>query len=85
MKLVVIISEEAERALRTRAKSEGLDESTLASRLLERTVLGGPDLRAISGEIYEAFEQSGMTEEQLADVLEAEKHAMRAERRKKAS
>ena len=36
---------------------------------------------AISGPVAEAFADSGMSEEELSEWLEAEKHAMRAERR----
>jgi hypothetical protein len=42
-------------------------------------------VKEISGPIAEAFARSGMTEEQLAEFLEQEKHAMRAERRAKPS
>jgi len=42
-------------------------------------------VREISGPIGEAFSQSGMSEEELSDFLEAEKHALRAERQKKAA
>jgi hypothetical protein len=41
-------------------------------------------LLEISGPIGQAFSQSGMSEDELSDFLEAEKHAMRDERRKKA-
>jgi len=37
----------------------------------------------ISGPIAEAFVRSGMSEDELSDFLEAEKQAMRAERREK--
>jgi hypothetical protein len=40
-------------------------------------------LREVSGPIGAAFSRSGMSEDQLSDFLEAEKHAMRAERREK--
>jgi hypothetical protein len=40
-------------------------------------------LKEHSGPIYEAFKASGMTDDQLGDVLEKAKHEMRAERRAK--
>jgi hypothetical protein len=40
-------------------------------------------LKEISGPIAEEFTRSGMTEDELSDFLETEKHAMRTERRKK--
>ena len=57
----------------------------IASRLLERSVKRIPDLAAISGPIAAKFKASGMTEDQLSELLEAEKHAMRAQKRAKAS
>ncbi len=85
MKLSVSISDEMERALKERARSAGMSEEMLAGYLLEHSLRVMPDLMTISGDTYEAFKKSGMTEDELSDLLEEEKHAMRAEKRKKAS
>ncbi len=81
MTLHLSISGETERSLRRHADLLGLPVETVASRLLERFVLRIPDLLEMSGPIYDAFKASGMSEDELSDLLEREKHALRAERR----
>ncbi len=58
--------------------------ATYAARQLELLVARPRSLQEISGPIGQAFSQSGMSEDEISDFLEAEKHAMRAERRKNA-
>jgi hypothetical protein len=84
MVLSVSISAEAEVKLKAKAAAAGVDVATYAARQLELLVAPPRSLREISGPIGQAFSQSGMSENELADFLEAEKHAMRAERRKQA-
>ena len=81
MVLTIPISKQAEATLAAKAKAAGVDLPTYAAHHLE--MLGQPprSLREISGPIADAFEASGMTEDELSDLLEEEKHAMRAERR----
>ena len=67
----------------TLAAAAGTDGETYAIRHLELLASPPRSLADISGPIAEAFAQSGMTEDKLSDFLEAEKHAMRAERREK--
>jgi hypothetical protein len=83
MVLSLSISPEAEAALRAKAAAAGVDVETYAVRHIE--LMAGPrkSLQKISGPIAEEFAQSGMSEDELSDFLEAEKHAMRAERRDK--
>ena len=81
MTLVIPISPEAEAALRRHADESGLSAEAIAARLLERSLAKIPDLLELSGPIYEAYRESGLTEDELAEMLEREKHAMRAERR----
>jgi hypothetical protein len=57
-----------------------MDVPTYAERILETEALR-PTLREISGPIAEAFEASGMTEDELGDLLDEAKHQMRADRR----
>lgn len=83
--LEIPLSSKAEAMLRKHAHEAGLPAEAIASRLLERSLSKIPDLVAISGPIYEAFKASGMTEDELSELLEREKHAMRAERRAKES
>lgn len=81
MTLSVSISKEAEARLKAKAAAAGVDVQTYAARHLELLVSGAKSLKEISGPIAEAVSQSGMSENELADFLEAEKHVMRAERR----
>jgi hypothetical protein len=83
MVLNLSISPETEARLKLKAAAAGVDVETYATRHLE--LLGAPpkSLNQISGPIGEAFARSGMSEDELSDFLEAEKHAMRAERREK--
>lgn len=83
MVLTLSISAEAEANLKAKATAAGVDVETYAARHLE--LMAGPpkSLKDISGPIAEEFARSGMSEDELSDFLETEKHAMRAERRDK--
>jgi hypothetical protein len=83
MVLSVTISVEAEAKLKAKAAAAGVDVATYAARQLELLAAPPRSLREISGSIGEAFSRSGMSEDELSDFLEAEKHAMRSERREK--
>lgn len=83
MRIEVPIPPDVEAALRRHSAEAGLSVETLVARLLERYVRKIPDLVEISGPIGEAFKASGMSEDELSELLEREKHAMRAERRSK--
>jgi hypothetical protein len=83
MTLTISISAEAEAKLMKKAKLAGVDAATYAAQLIELLVEPPPSLKEISGPIAEEFARSGMTEDELSEFLEAEKHAMRAERREK--
>lgn len=81
MVLSLSISAEAEARLKAKAEAAGVDLATYAARHLERMAMPPKSLKEISGPIGEEFVRSGMSEDELSDFLEAEKHAMRAERR----
>jgi hypothetical protein len=83
MVLSLSISAEAEARLKVKASAAGVDLETYAARHLERLASPPRSLKEISGPIGEAFSTSGTTEDELSEFLEAEKHAMRAERREK--
>jgi hypothetical protein len=83
MVLSLSISAEAEAKLKAKAAAAGVDVETYAARQLELMASPPRSLKEISGPIAEEFARSGMTEDELGDFLEAEKHAMRAERREK--
>lgn len=81
MTLSITIPRELEERLKTRAAASGEDLSSYVSRLV--TYFGEPPLTLdeLSGPIHQAFLESGMTEEELVELLERAKHEMRAERR----
>jgi hypothetical protein len=81
MMLSLSISAQAEAKLKAKAAAAGVDVETYAVRHLELIASSPRSLNEISGPIAEEFRRSGMTEDELSDFLEAEKHAMRAQRR----
>jgi hypothetical protein len=85
MVLSVTISNDAEAKLRAKAAAAGVDVATYAARQLELMAAAPRSLREVSGPVAEAFTRSGASEEELSDLLEAEKHAMRRERRERSA
>jgi hypothetical protein len=81
MVLTLSISVEAEVKLKAKAAAAGVEVEAYAATLLQELAKKPRSLREISGPIAEDFAKSGMTEDELSDFLETEKHAMRAERR----
>ncbi len=79
MTLSIQLPPRAENRLVDKAREAGVDVAEYATRLLESEALR-PTLREISGPIQEAFEASGMTDDELGDLLEKAKHEMRADR-----
>lgn len=82
MTLSVPLPKPVEKRLATKARAAGVDVPTYAARLLERDALR-PTLLELSGEVFKNFQRSGMTDDQLADILETEKHAVREAKRGK--
>lgn len=81
MTLSISISEEAEASLKAKADLAGADLSSYVSSLIENPAQRPMSLEEISGPVANDFEKSGMTEDELGDLLETAKRAMRAERR----
>jgi hypothetical protein len=77
--LNVPVPEEVASRLQVRARDEGVDVLTLASRSLTRESLR-PLLRDVLKPVQDAFAQSGMSDDDLSEFLEAEKHEMRGVR-----
>ena len=82
MVLSLSISAETESRLKAKAAAAGVDVETYAARQLER-MAASRSLKEISGPVAEDVARSGLSDEELSEFLEAEKHAMRAERREK--
>ena len=81
MTLNVTLTPEKEQRLRERAAAAGKDVSAYVSQFVEKFADPPTPLEQISGPIYQAFLESGMTDDELGDLLEKAKHEMRAERR----
>jgi len=75
------VSPEASKKLAMRAASSGTDIAGYVSQLVEQSARRPQTLEEISGPVYQRFLESGMTDEELGEVLEREKHAARAQRR----
>ncbi len=79
--LTLRLSPQAREELTKRAEATGVDLASYVSNIVERNAQAATSLDEISGPIYEHFLQSGLTDEQLGDLLEKEKHEARAHRR----
>jgi hypothetical protein len=71
---------ETEARLRQRAKAVGQDLEAYAAHLLDEAARK-PPLDDVFAPSRRAFEESGMTEDQLGDLLEDAKHRRREARR----
>jgi pyruvate/oxaloacetate carboxyltransferase len=80
MTLTISISAEAESKLVAKAAAAGVDVATFAAKALERAA-SEPTLEEILAPLRSEFEGSGMTEDELTELLEQAKHEARAERR----
>lgn len=76
------LSHEEEIALRRKARAAGIDVAAYALRVL-RSNAKRPTLDEVLAPVRANFKASGLTDEQVAERYEAEKHAERAARRGK--
>ena len=81
MVVSISIPPEAETKLKMRAAASGEDLAVYITRLLRLFAQPPTPLEKLSGPIYERFLESGMTDDELGELLERAKHEMRAERR----
>ena len=77
------VSGEVEARLRARAAARGQDVVTYATKALERLSQPPIPISEVSGPLGEEFKQSGMSDDELGELLEEAKHRMRRERRAK--
>lgn len=82
MVLQIPLSPENEARLLKRAEANRQDVVSYAAHLLN-DALRAPSLDEVLAPVRRAFEESGMTEDELSELLEQEKHAMRAEKRER--
>jgi len=78
MVLTFSISPEAEAKLQVRAAAAGLDLTAYAAKTLERAATR-PSLDEVMAPLRAEFDQSGMGEDELTDLLEQAKHEARSE------
>jgi hypothetical protein len=79
--LTLHLSEQARAKLVQRAAAAHTDVAAYVSGLVEQTTQAPQSFDAICGDAQQKFDQTGMTDEELSDLLEKEKHAARNERR----
>jgi hypothetical protein len=79
--LTLHVFRQTQEALAKRAAASGTDLAGYVSAIAEQTVQQPLSLEEISGPIHQKFVESGMSDDELGDVLEKEKHAARAKRR----
>ena len=81
MVLSISIPPEAEAKLRSRAAASGQDLPSYVSRLVSQFAASPVRLEELSGPVQQRFIESGMTDDELSDLLERAKHEARKERR----
>ena len=74
------LDQDEELALRKKAQAAGIDVTAYALRVL-RSEAHRPSLDEILAPVRARFVQDGLTDEQIAEQYETEKHAQRAARR----
>ncbi len=82
MTIRVQLNADEEIALKKKAQAAGIDVAAYALRVL-RSEAKRPSLDELLATMRARFAQSGMTDDQVAEQYDAEKHAQRAARRGK--
>lgn len=77
MTLQVNIPDEIARRLTERVAQTGAEPADYVIHAVERTLAEAERLDQVVGPVRDAFAASGLSEEQLGDLLEDEKHAHR--------
>jgi predicted transcriptional regulator len=85
MTLTLQIPDDLAQQLQKQAESLGSAPELLAVAAIRRQMQAEEQLDRVLTPVREAFEASGMTEDELSDLLEQAKHEMRAERRARQS
>lgn len=79
--LTLRLSKEAQETLSARAQASGADLESYVSAIVEQSAQHSLSLEDLSGPVYRRFLESGVSDEQLSEELEAAKHELRSERR----
>lgn len=83
MSVMISLPPEAEARLKSRAEAAGQELPEFLSKLVSQFAQAPKSLEEISGDVYKNFLASGMTDDELGDMLEEAKHEMRRERHRK--
>lgn len=83
MTLTINLDKPVEDRISEKARDAGLDVAAYIKQVVESHA-AKPTLKELSGELYQQFVASGMTDDELGEFLERAKHEMRAERRARA-
>lgn len=81
MSLHVVIPDPLATTLQERAAQVGVSAEEVALAAIQREFAPSMTLEQLLAPIREAYQESGLTEDESLDFLEAEKHALRRERR----
>jgi hypothetical protein len=84
MSLTIQLPIEDEARLALKAKQAGIDLPTYVERVL-KAEMSRPALEEILKPVQDAFDSSGMSEDELSEMLVKAKKEMRAERRSRGS
>ena len=79
MTLTLNLADKDAQRLAEKAQAAGVDVQTYVERLV-RAAASSPPLDELLRPVREAFHASGMSEDELGDLLEQAKHDMRRER-----
>lgn len=82
MSVVLELEPEVEETLKKRAAARGSKFSVYLQNLLKEQA-SARSYEEVMAPVWDAFEKSGMTEEQLDELIDREVKAVRAERRKR--
>ncbi len=80
MTVVLELKAEVEEALRKKALANGFDIDVYLQRLIERDVERAKTLDEILAPARKSFAESGMTEEELNEIIDRERQAFRDEK-----
>jgi hypothetical protein len=81
MVMRVQIPDELARDLVKRAEATGTEPEKVAVAAIRRQLDADEQLEQLLTPVRDAFQSSGLTEEEAVELFEAEKHEMRRERR----
>jgi hypothetical protein len=84
MTLTLNLADGEARRLAEKALAAGVDVQTYVERIV-RAAVTGPPLDEVLRPVHDAFRASGMSDDELGELLEQAKHDLRRERRARQS